>query len=85
MSSDEPNTVDKTANVQTKPATTVEALRIALEQMGLNTKGHKPELKQRYRKALKKQKEAAEAAEATEAALTSPSLSPPIEELIETM
>ncbi|OBZ86079.1 3'-5' exonuclease eri1 [Choanephora cucurbitarum] len=35
--------------------TTVESLRIALQQLGLNTKGHKPELKQRYRKALKKQ------------------------------
>lgn len=37
--------------------TTVEGLRLALEELGLNTKGHKPELKQRYRKAIKKQKE----------------------------
>ena len=34
---------------------TVEELRSALEGLGLNTKGLKPELKQRYRKALKKQ------------------------------
>lgn len=41
-----------------KPAlTTVEGLRIALEELGLCTKGHKPELKQRFRKAMKKQKE----------------------------
>lgn len=41
-----------------KPATTtVEGLRLALEQLGLCTKGLKPELKQRYKKALKKQKE----------------------------
>lgn len=41
-----------------KPAvTTVEGLRIALEELGLCTKGHKPELKQRLRKAIKKQKE----------------------------
>jgi hypothetical protein len=37
--------------------TTVEGLRLALEQLGLNSKGLKPELKQRYRKAMKKQKE----------------------------
>lgn len=42
-----------------KPATTtVEGLRLALEQLGLCTKGLKPELKQRYKKAIKKQKEA---------------------------
>lgn len=64
MNLDEPKVVDKLANVQAKPATTVEALRTALEQMGLNTKGYKPELKQRYRKALKKQKEAIESASA---------------------
>ncbi|KAG2201753.1 hypothetical protein INT47_002013 [Mucor saturninus] len=41
-----------------KPAvTTVEGLRIALEELGLCTKGHKPELKQRFRKAMKKQKD----------------------------
>ncbi|OAD01830.1 hypothetical protein MUCCIDRAFT_132030, partial [Mucor lusitanicus CBS 277.49] len=45
---------------------TVESLRLALEQMGLSTKGHKPELKQRYRKALKKQKETAEAVKEAE-------------------
>jgi 3'-5' exoribonuclease 1 len=38
--------------------TTVEGLRIALEELGLCTKGHKPELKQRFRKAIKKQKDA---------------------------
>lgn len=43
----------------TKPATTtVEGLRVALEQLGLNSKGHKQELKQRLRKALRKQKDA---------------------------
>ena len=52
-----------------KPATTVEALRLALEQMGLSTKGHKPELKQRYRKAVKKQKETADAVKAAKAPL----------------
>lgn len=36
--------------------TTVEGLRLALEELGLNSKGLKPELKQRYRKAVKKQK-----------------------------
>lgn len=36
--------------------TTVEGLRLALEELGLNSKGLKPELKQRYRKAIKKQK-----------------------------
>lgn len=41
-----------------KPAlTTVEGLRLALEELGLNSKGHKPELKRRFRKAIKKQKE----------------------------
>ncbi|CAO3648743.1 unnamed protein product [Mucor hiemalis] len=41
-----------------KPTTTtVEGLRLALEGLGLCTKGLKPELKQRYKKALKKQKE----------------------------
>ncbi|KAI8639243.1 ribonuclease H-like domain-containing protein [Parasitella parasitica] len=60
--------------------TTVEALRLALEQMGLNTKGYKPELKQRYKKALKKQKEANAEAEAEAVAanvtMTIPPLSP---------
>lgn len=81
MNSDEPKAVDKSANVQAKPATTVEALRVALEQMGLNTKGYKPELKQRYRKALKKQKEAAEAASTSSSTSLTPS--PPIEESTE--
>lgn len=41
-----------------KPSpTTVEGLRLALEQLGLSTKGHKPELKQRLRKAKKKLKD----------------------------
>ncbi|CAO3659498.1 unnamed protein product [Rhizopus stolonifer] len=41
-----------------KPAsTTVEGLRLALEELGLNTKGQKAELKQRLRKAKKKLKE----------------------------
>jgi hypothetical protein len=44
-----------------KPTTTtVEGLRVALEQLGLSSKGLKPELKQRFRKAMKKQKEEAE-------------------------
>lgn len=43
-----------------KSPTTVESLRIALEQLGLNSKGHKQELKQRLKKAKKKQKESAE-------------------------
>ncbi|KAI8086517.1 double-strand siRNA ribonuclease Eri1 [Halteromyces radiatus] len=34
--------------------TTVEQLRLKLEALGLETKGHKPELKKRLRKALKK-------------------------------
>ncbi|KAK4520624.1 substrate-specific activator of APC-dependent proteolysis [Mucor velutinosus] len=58
---------EETHTATVKHATTVEALRMALEQMGLSTKGHKPELKQRYRKAVKKQKETAEAAKAVEA------------------
>ncbi|KAI8991457.1 ribonuclease H-like domain-containing protein [Mycotypha africana] len=44
-------------NPANRSITTVEELRIALEKMGLSTKGHKAELKRRYRKASKKQKE----------------------------
>ncbi|KAI9499028.1 hypothetical protein BDB00DRAFT_783628 [Zychaea mexicana] len=36
------------------PSTTVEALRKALQDLGLDTRGHKPELKKRLRKAKKK-------------------------------
>lgn len=35
-------------------ATTVESLRKALADLGLDTRGHKPELKKRLRKAKKK-------------------------------
>lgn len=61
--------MDSTEKANATPAklvSTVESLRLALEQMGLSTKGHKPELKQRYRKALKKQKETAEAVKEAE-------------------
>lgn len=34
--------------------TTVESLRQQLENLGLDTRGHKPELKKRLRKAKKK-------------------------------
>ncbi|KAG1443031.1 hypothetical protein G6F56_010823 [Rhizopus delemar] len=44
-----------------KPAlTTAEGLRLALEELGLNTKGQKAELKLRLRKAKKKLKESEE-------------------------
>ena len=36
------------------PTTTVESLRKALGELGLDTRGHKPELKKRLRKAKKK-------------------------------
>ncbi|KAI7861099.1 hypothetical protein BDC45DRAFT_13312 [Circinella umbellata] len=36
------------------PITTVESLRKALGELGLDTRGHKPELKKRLRKAKKK-------------------------------
>jgi hypothetical protein len=43
--------------VEKPSSTTVEGLRLALEELGLSTKGHKPDLKLRLRKAKKKQKE----------------------------
>ncbi|CEP14273.1 hypothetical protein [Parasitella parasitica] len=68
-----------------KKPTTVEALRLALEEMGLNTKGYKPALKQRYRKALKKQKEAETASNDTNIATLPLSPAPTIDPSLPTV
>jgi 3'-5' exoribonuclease 1 len=41
-------------STKTASLTTVEQLRLQLASMGLETKGHKPELKKRLRNAQKK-------------------------------
>ncbi|KAI9255117.1 hypothetical protein BDA99DRAFT_152791 [Phascolomyces articulosus] len=45
---------DSTTMTSSSTTTTVESLRKALEELGLDTRGHKPELKKRLRKAKKK-------------------------------
>lgn len=54
---------------QTK-STTVESLRKALADLGLETRGHKPELKKRLRKAKKKLNAASESSTKTTATTT---------------